>query len=562
VPPGSVANEASHLKAETSIVLNEAHQAIAFGLKGRSDKYVKNEREQIQRKYYLFQWFKMLLRDIQNDNDNLMAKDHKGYEVPLVTVISEALRLMGEAALDKINSSSEVKYKKHDVNWVITVPAIWTPAASGFMRKAASQANLIPFLLSPNLTLVREPEAACLHLLQSIENKEVLNKISAGTELVILDCGGGTNDMTYMKIEQIEPKMLCSELRGASGGSAGASNIDKHFTNLLKNLFGIERFEKMKKISSIIEVMDQWEMFKTGFSGEESFSCFLFNLMNEYKALFPEDMLIGDLANLLEDYNIKHSSARLPVGISLQIPAEIVSTWFDSVVDTICSELKSDLDENECKGVSLVYLVGGFTANPYFFQKVNKFIRTAFYNRTFIVLRDPKPDLAIVLGAVLAQIRTGKDALVKDHVAPYCYGIVASTVYIPGTHNSSKVKTIKTGRVEKKFVEILVLFARKGESIPIDYITPSTDFFPVTEKETHINFELFSLDAPVAKNEIVYADNEGLKKYSTVKVKVDRTIPMGDRRMMVNVRFGMEIQVTVKNKNGSHIQDTQCTYYR
>ena len=47
----------------------------------------------------------------------------------------EAIKIL---ALD----TGDDQFKADDIQWVLTVPAIWTPAAKQFMREAANQVRL------------------------------------------------------------------------------------------------------------------------------------------------------------------------------------------------------------------------------------------------------------------------------------------------------------------------------------------------------------------------------------------------------------------------------------
>ena len=55
--------------------------------------------------------------------------------MPLMDVISDAIRYLKEIALELISKQNS----SVDIQWVITVPAIWNAKARHFMRKAAEQ---------------------------------------------------------------------------------------------------------------------------------------------------------------------------------------------------------------------------------------------------------------------------------------------------------------------------------------------------------------------------------------------------------------------------------------
>ena len=108
-----------------------------------------------------------------------------------------------------------------DVQWVITVPAIWNDKAKQQMRVAARNAglpesvlpntSLFPFFLSfkrnfihqfdisKDLILALEPEAAALCCRQ---NKKEL-KFTPGIKYMVVDCGGGTVDIVVHEIDEL-----------------------------------------------------------------------------------------------------------------------------------------------------------------------------------------------------------------------------------------------------------------------------------------------------------------------------------------------------------------------
>ena len=63
-----------------------------------------------------------------------------GVKVDAPTVFSLSLKYMKDKALEVIqDETGDRNYTAKDIQWVITVPAIWTPRAKQFMREAAYQ---------------------------------------------------------------------------------------------------------------------------------------------------------------------------------------------------------------------------------------------------------------------------------------------------------------------------------------------------------------------------------------------------------------------------------------
>ena len=63
-----------------------------------------------------------------------------GVKVDALTVFSLSLKYMKDKAFEVIqDETGDRNYTTKDIQWVITVPAIWTPGAKQFMREAAYQ---------------------------------------------------------------------------------------------------------------------------------------------------------------------------------------------------------------------------------------------------------------------------------------------------------------------------------------------------------------------------------------------------------------------------------------
>ena len=59
-------------------------------------------------------------------------------------VFAHSIKFLGEEAVNLIRQETgDDDFKVEDIQWVLTVPAIWTPRAKQFMREAAYEVRLI-----------------------------------------------------------------------------------------------------------------------------------------------------------------------------------------------------------------------------------------------------------------------------------------------------------------------------------------------------------------------------------------------------------------------------------
>ena len=72
--------------------------------------------------------------------------------------------------------------------------------------------------------------------------------ISTGTRYMVVDCGGGTVDITVHEVE--DQFGTLKELHKATGGACGSVNIDKAFEELLVDIFGQPYIDEYKVIAT------------------------------------------------------------------------------------------------------------------------------------------------------------------------------------------------------------------------------------------------------------------------------------------------------------------------
>lgn len=68
-----------------------------------------------------------------------MMYDISGKELPAMYVFSKAIEYMHDHLLKGLKEQDNNKTDEEEINWVLTVPAIWDDSAKQFMRDAAEQ---------------------------------------------------------------------------------------------------------------------------------------------------------------------------------------------------------------------------------------------------------------------------------------------------------------------------------------------------------------------------------------------------------------------------------------
>ncbi len=229
------------------------------------------------------------------------ARSMDGRELPLMKVISESIRYIGEKAIEKL-SEQVGKVVKTKIRWVLTVPALWSEEHKHFMRKAAQEAGLIEDHNSSNLLLCLEPEGASIQCREDSEDS-LKNKMEKNTVVMVLDCGGGTVDITIHKLTcNPDERFLCEELLPSSGGCEwGSKFVDMYFEEFLADFFGKELFDVYKKNAMArLDILKHFEMLKRKFNpGVEERS----RLQLSY---LGEELSAGRLGDLVKNHNSKN----------------------------------------------------------------------------------------------------------------------------------------------------------------------------------------------------------------------------------------------------------------
>ena len=100
------------------------------------------------------------------------------------------------------------------VDFVLTVPAIWSDAAKKKTEDAAVRAGLRN---EHQLELLSEPESAAVYTLKNLESAH--SQIRVGDRIVVCDAGGGTVDLISYEVQKISPQLSVSKLTDVLGST-------------------------------------------------------------------------------------------------------------------------------------------------------------------------------------------------------------------------------------------------------------------------------------------------------------------------------------------------------
>jgi molecular chaperone DnaK (HSP70) len=130
--------------------------------------------------------------------------------------------------LEKRLSSAVLRSTPMD--FVVTVPAIWSNAAKQATERAAAMAG---FCGNQRIQLISEPEAAALYTLKNLSP----STLQIGRKFVVCDAGGGTVDLISYEVSRVD-KLEVREVTEGTGGKCGSSMLNMRFRRHLKQTHG------------------------------------------------------------------------------------------------------------------------------------------------------------------------------------------------------------------------------------------------------------------------------------------------------------------------------------
>jgi molecular chaperone DnaK (HSP70) len=287
------------------------------------------------------------------------------------------------------------------VEFIITVPAIWSEAAQAKTMSCAKRASM-----DAGLKLILEPEAAIMHAVD-----QELSPLKVSDIVVVCDAGRGTVDLISYMIDQLRPILEVSEAAPGTGGACGNSFLNRMFAQLLHQRRG---HLPAWADDTLQEALDYFEnRLKRKFNGSND------------RWLIPVPGLTDN-----GEAGIKRWKLSMLGGE--------ISSLFDPIINTITSLVQMQINISNRKGaVKIVYLVGGFGESAYLRESLKKVVPEGIQ-----VISPTNSWTAIVRGALIKGLAETLPLAAKfkvgSGVARKAYGIVVSSQFRAGVHQQSR----------------------------------------------------------------------------------------------------------------------------
>jgi len=529
-------NPISYAKTATHMLISPEGSVEAWGYTAMK-KLAQLRAKGTAKDYYFARNFKMELHSGQKDkNGPYVIHETSGKKLPVIDLIADYISFIKDEALKEIKNSTSGELKDEEIRWCLTIPAIWKDADKDLMRRAAQKAGLIGSSdeESDRLFLVLEPEAAAIFC-QEVDKKA----LNPGTKIMIVDCGGGTIDIT---VHEVVKDGGLDEVAPGTGGAFGSMYVDKSFLEYLEKKLTaevIEIFEEKEPVD-YLEMMADWERTKCGFDPATSGDVIYFPIRNKLDKWLRNNKP-QVLKNLAKDQNGDDES----IYLSRETMEEIFRPTLDGLVSTVEKQFRALKDDEE---VDFIFLVGGFSTSPLLRQRIEK----EFGKKVQKIVMPPRPGAAILKGAASFGVNP---AIIRARRSRLTYGLSMTPPFEPGVDPESKKVWVEDLNKHLCYDRFGIL-VQVGDKVPTD-AEVTLEVNPGRRNQRAMDFEFFSTQ----KEEVRYTDESGLTKLGELLIEMPFTQGGLDRVVEMTFYFGQtEIKVKAIDRTSGNEYKTAIRF--
>jgi Hsp70 protein len=442
-------------KVLSAVLLGASGIVDAWGYTAR--KRHRNSINALQGSSYYYGFKLALQRDAPSGPLLLPAQENA------VAVAGGYLREIVREALRNIGASG---YQPGDIRWCITVPAIWGDEAMSRTRQAAEAAGLPTD--SERLLLVYEPEAAAVHCrirganLVGAEQDPGTVVLPASSRYMVVDCGGGTVDITSYRTDgsgQLE------QIGQVSGGMLGSEYVNHAFITeiVADRLGGLEAVTDLARYheNALLQLVDAWEERKHTVAAVAAHDGFV--RIDEPVHVPLNRLVYRALEEIVPDLSERLLRLQGDDNHIVMQPPELVKL-FDSVVTRILDSVDEQLAamEVQCgrtEGLETVLLVGGFAQSAYLQLRLSEHLRNRAHVRV-----PPVGAQAVLAGAVHICYNP---ELILARRSRYTYGFAIDHYFEQGVDEEDRKYISGYGETlcRNRFSKIVTI----NQTVPTDY---------------------------------------------------------------------------------------------
>lgn len=501
---------AHYSKTLSALLYDSKKSPISWGHSAHHDYLSLSE--QLRGSYTFMTKFKLFLDETY--------KEKLPLGLHVLSMIGDYLKFMKKKIMEIMSVKFGSTFSLEDIQWCLTVPAIWSDRAKDTMRKAAVKAGIISTLLSTKLSIILEPEAAAVHMSQSIptiiHDQEVF---------LVLDAGGGTVDLTVhqMYVEQGVKKFV--EVVPGLGKSCGSTFIDDRFLNFFREKVGDKAFDRAKVKSPIVSfiLLKSWEPIKRNFDPKGT------------KAPLFVQIPCAITAEMSKKRKKELEDAQEGFNECVFLHHEDLLSFFDPVVKEVVA-MADKMVKQSTRKVKKILCVGGFSESKYLLHCV----REHFEKKKIEVICPQEAGTAVLKGAVEFGLRP---SIIDTRRSRWTYGISVGQTW---TNRFAKSKRCWDFFNQRWMVpNVFDKLVEMGEAISVDQKIIRI-YSPASSFQQFAGIKLYASKEKYPK----YTDSEECFKLGeiVVPVQMDELMNPDFYILPVIIQFGTtEISVRVQN---------------
>ncbi|ETO09642.1 hypothetical protein RFI_27739 [Reticulomyxa filosa] len=472
----------AEVKNKTNLLLDKDGNFVAFGQEA-TDRYTSSVDSSLE----FYERFKMALYNNVPDeiDDGKYDDDTKEQDLePYLTaangkkrktldVLKQVFTFLREYVMNILKSTTLVE-RIEDVQWVITVPAIWSNTAKNSMREAAHRAGLISDSISDHLLIAFEPECG------SVVARRYCHGLKKGDKYILLDLGGGTADIACHRV--LDEKSV-SQIYAPSGGPWGSTYIDDAFWGLLCEIFGREIMEefKTKYSNEHVQLIENFKQAKHSYNPTSP----------DTPKIKTHKVSLEDIGKKVKEHKLKDKSGIFgfdKMVATLTLGHEGWKFLMDKVIDPLIKHISDLLAKPELRGCEAMLCVGGLSTSSYVTQR----LRDVFVTDCKVIKTITKPEqpiLAVMEGAALFGMTP---SLIAEYVMMHTYGLKCARFWANSDGEEGKLWSEEDGRYI--FEDGFEIFARKNTKLNV-HDPPIVQYFqPLNRGATEIVIEIYCSD--------------------------------------------------------------------
>ncbi|XP_027877864.1 heat shock 70 kDa protein 12A-like [Xiphophorus couchianus] len=386
------------------------------------------------------------------------------------------------------------------------------------------------------LVIALEPEAASVYCKKLPSDGFIAENLgdgkldqSPGTQYIVVDCGGGTIDITFHEV--LEEGNL-KELHKASGNDLGGQTVDRKFKQFLQEIFtGV------------------WDDYEKKFPNEAQKIMYDFTLFKKHEddVEIPCPFNLGKLAEKkkkIEKYFKKVHGATWEDG-SIKISKEKLREFFEESLQGITRCLREIL-EKDFK-IKYILLVGGYADS-----KILRNHITDEFGDDYIILCPFRPQEVIMKGAVEFGRNKGVVASRKN---PFTYGVGIFQRFDKFRHREDKKFTNKDGVWCR---DIFMKLVDVGEDVRWNETREHT-LYPVEAAQKAMSFSFYR----TKKKHVAYIDEPDTEEIGSFIVESPDTTLGLNREIRLKIKFGFtEMTATGTDRESGSSQTIRINFMR